>query len=206
VKAAAIRRRFNTTARPPGVRQGLDPRRRGDHDLNPWMAATPPYKPAAVLVPVIDRPSGATILLTKRTDHLPDHPGQISFPGGSIEAADANAEAAALREAEEEVGLPRAAVEIVGRLDDYVVRTGFLVSPFVGIIQPPLELRPDPVEVAEVFEVPLDFILDTANHERHSREIQGRESQFYVLPYEDRYIWGATAGMLINLYEVLVAS
>ncbi len=206
MKAAAIRRRFNTTARPPGVRQGLDPRRRGDHDLNPWMAAAPPYKPAAVLVPVIDRPSGATILLTKRTDHLPDHPGQISFPGGSIEAADANAEAAALREAEEEVGLPRAAVEIVGRLDDYVVRTGFLVSPFVGIIKPPLELRPDPVEVAEVFEIPLDFILDTANHERHSRDFQGRESQFYVLPYEDRYIWGATAGMLINLYEVLVAS
>ena len=206
MKVDRIRIRFDAGARPPAIRQGVETRLRGDHDLNPWMAAAPPFKPAAVLVPVIDRPEGATILLTQRTDHLPDHPGQISFPGGSIEAADPDAEAAALRETEEEVGLSRERVEIIGRLDDYAVRTGFMVSPFVGIVQPPFDLRPDPVEVAEVFEVPLEFILDTANHERRSRQFQGIESHFYVLPYEDRYIWGATAGMLINLYEVLVVS
>jgi len=198
-----IRRHFDASTRPPAVRQGIETRLRGDHDLNPWMTASPPFKPAAVLVPVVDRPTGATIMLTQRTDHLPDHPGQISFPGGSIESADSDAEAAALRETEEEVGLSREHVEIIGRLDDYAVRTGFMVSPFVGIVRPPFELRPDPVEVAEVFEVPLEFILDTANHERRSRHFQGIESHFYVLPYEDRYIWGATAGMLINLYEVL---
>jgi 8-oxo-dGTP pyrophosphatase MutT (NUDIX family) len=206
VKIERIRKRFDAAERPPAVRQGLETRLRGDHDLNPWMAAVPPLKPAAVLVPVIDRPAGATILLTQRTDHLPDHPGQLSFPGGSIETADIDAEAAALRETEEEVGLARERVEIIGRLDDYAVRTGFLVSPFVGIVRPPFELQPDPIEVAEAFEVPLEFILDNANHERRSRQFKGIESHFYVLPYEDRYIWGATAGMLINLYEILVSS
>ncbi|MCP4330919.1 MAG: CoA pyrophosphatase [Alphaproteobacteria bacterium] len=189
----------------PVIRQGTQTRLRGDHDLNPGMDVRPPFKNAAVLVPVVDRPTGPTILLTQRTDNLPDHPGQISFPGGSIEARDADAAAAALRETDEEIGVPGERVELIGRLDDYAVRTGFLVSPFVGIVKPPLSLRPDPVEVAEVFEVPLEFVLDSANHTRAKRMFQGAERHFYVLPFERRYIWGATAGMLVNLYEVLVA-
>jgi len=178
-------------------------RTRGDHDLNPDLRPEGALRPAAVLVPLVDRPEGLTVLLTERTAHLHAHAGQISFPGGAFEPDDADAVAAALREAEEEVGLPPEQVEVVGRLDTYVTRTGFEVTPVVGLVHPPVMLRPDPFEVADVFEVPLDFILDPARPERHSREFLGRPRYFYAFPYENRYIWGATAGMLYNLQEVL---
>ena len=186
-------------ARAPGTRAA----RRGDHDLNPGMRPEGPLTPAAVLVPLVLRPGGPTVLLTQRTDHLHDHAGQISFPGGRIEGGDATPEAAALRETEEEIGLAPSRVELIGRLDTYVVRTGFEVTPVVGFVNPPLHLNLDPFEVAEVFEVPLSFILDRANHERRSREFQGVQRLFYVMQYEERYIWGATAAMLVNLVDIL---
>ncbi len=185
------------------VRSSAGVRERGDHDLNPDLRPEGPLTAAAVLVPLVDRAEGMTVLLTQRTEHLNDHAGQVSFPGGRVEEDDADVAAAALRETEEETGIPRARVEIVGFLDDYVTRTGFLVSPVVGIVAPPFPIEPDPFEVADVFEVPLDFVLDPANHQQQSRIWAGAERHFYVLPYENRYIWGATAGMLINLYEVL---
>lgn len=187
------------------VRRGVEVRRRGDHDLNTDDMRHPgPLTPAAVLVPLVDRSEGMTVLLTQRTAHLNDHAGQVSFPGGSIESQDASAEAAALREAFEEIGLPPEKVEPVGRLDDYETRTGFLVYPVVGIVTPPFPIEPNPFEVAEVFEIPLDFVLDRRNHRRGSRLFKGRERQFYVLPYDKHYIWGATASMLVNLCDVLV--
>ena len=176
---------------------------RGDHDLNPGMAKPTELVPAAVLVPIVEHSGGLTVLLTQRTDHLSAHAGQISFPGGRLEDVDASAEDAALRETEEEVGLERRHVELVGQLDLYVTRTGFEVTPVVGIVTPPFAIKPDPFEVADVFEVPLSFIIDPSNHQKQSRLHNGIERQFYVLPYEDRYIWGATAGMLVNLAEVL---
>ena len=209
MRAASIRERFDGPwdEPSPAIRQGTAVRLRGDHDLNPGMGSSgPPFKPAAVLVPLVDRPDGITVLLTQRTDHLPDHPGQISFPGGRIEDHDDGPTAAALRETEEEIGLGRSRIDLIGRLDDYAVRTGYLVTPIVGIVAPPFELVPDPVEVADIFEVPLGFVLDPSNHRRESRVFQGQVRHFYVLPFEDRYIWGATAGMLVNLYDVLVGS
>lgn len=194
-------------ARVPGVRYGPTAaallRERGDHELT--VGARPPEKPltaAAVLVPLIDRPR-LTVLLTQRTAHLDAHAGQISFPGGRVEPDDPDHVAAALRETHEEVGITADRVEVIGRLDDYITGTGFRVSPVVGVVRPPFEVQADPFEVAEVFEVPLDFVLDPANHEQHTRIVNGIERRYYVLPYERRYIWGATAGMLINLYEVL---
>ena len=177
---------------------------RGDHDLNPGM--TPPsaaLRPAAVLVPLIDRAAGMSVLLTRRTDHLAAHAGQIAFPGGRVEEADIDATAAALREAEEEVGLPREFVTVIGRLDTYITGTGFEITPVVGIVSPPFPLAIDPAEVAEVFEVPLAFVLDPNNHRRTERVFAERRRAFFVLPFEGRNIWGATAGMLVNLYEVL---
>ena len=177
---------------------------RGDHDLNPGMQPQGNLTPAAVLVPLVDRPSGLTVLLTQRTAHLNDHAGQISFPGGRVEPEDPSHQAAALREAEEEVGLPPSHVEVIGTLDYYIVRSGYRVTPVVGFVNPPFEVKPDPFEVAEVFEVPLSFVINTDNHVMESRTDQGVERTFYVLPYENRYIWGATAGMLVNLTDVLV--
>jgi len=176
---------------------------RGDHDLNPGMLPPRELRPAAVLVPLVDRPGGMTVLLTQRTEHLNDHAGQVAFPGGRVEPEDPSIAAAALREAEEEVGLPPDRVDIVGQLDIYITRTGYEVTPVVGIVNPPFPVKPDPFEVADVFEVPLSFIIDPANHERGERMYKGMPRQFYVLPYEDRFIWGATAGMLVNLSEVL---
>lgn len=183
----------------PGPRHG----RRGDNDLNPDMETGEVLTAAAVLVPLVERADGLTILLTQRTDHLRDHAGQISFPGGRIEASDASEEAAALREADEEIGLHPGLVELVGRLDVYNTRTGFEVTPIVGLVDPVHTLKPDPFEVADVFEVPLTVVMDATNHERHSAQFRGKLRHYYVLSYENRYIWGATAGMLINLYEVL---
>ncbi|HLI13038.1 MAG TPA: CoA pyrophosphatase [Alphaproteobacteria bacterium] len=186
------------------LRRGITVSRRGDHDLNSDDMRHPgPLTSAAVLVPLVDRDGGMTVLLTQRTAHLHDHAGQISFPGGRVEPEDKDAEAAALREAFEEVGLAPERVEPLGRLDDYETRTGFLVVPVVGIVKPPFELKPDPFEVADIFEVPLAFFLDKANRRLESRMFKGRERQFYVWPYEERYIWGATASMLVNLSEVL---
>jgi 8-oxo-dGTP pyrophosphatase MutT (NUDIX family) len=182
----------------------LPDRPRGDHQLTP--GAQPPgtrLTPAAVLVPLVDQPLGLTILLTQRTAHLADHAGQIAFPGGRIEAEDADPVAAALRETEEEVGLPPSHVDIVGRLDTWVTGTGFEITPVVGLVRFPYPSRPDPFEVADIFEVPLDFVIDPLNHQRHSREWKGATRTFFVLPYQNRYIWGATAGILVNLAEIL---
>ncbi|WP_348651817.1 CoA pyrophosphatase [Iodidimonas sp. MBR-22] len=158
---------------------------------------------AAVLVPIIQRAEGATILLTRRAEHLSHHAGQISFPGGRADEGDANAIATALRETHEEVGLTPDRIDILGRLDSYETVTGFRIVPVVGMVAPPFDLRLDAREVADAFEVPLDFILDSTNHQRHSRMFRGQRRHFYAMPYQDFYIWGATAHMLVNLAEVL---
>ncbi len=177
---------------------------RGDHDLNPGMGPPDKLTPAAVLIPLVARDDGVTLLLTQRTDHLANHPGQVSFPGGHVDPGDGSPEETALRETEEEVGLDRKHIKIIGRLADYWTRTGFSVVPVVGIVTPPFDIEPDPHEVAEVFEVPMDFLMDPANHERRSREYKGTVRQFYAMPYNGYYIWGATAGMLVDLYDVLL--
>jgi 8-oxo-dGTP pyrophosphatase MutT (NUDIX family) len=176
---------------------------RGDHDLNPGTRTGSPLTAAAVLVPLVTYPDTTTVLLTRRTDHLANHPGQVSFPGGHIEPDDTSPEETAIRETEEETGIARSHVEVIGRLDDYETRTGFRVTPVVALISPPFTVRPDAHEVAEVFEVPLAFLLDPANHQRHAREFEGTQRQFFAMPYKQHFIWGATAGMLINLYEAL---
>jgi 8-oxo-dGTP pyrophosphatase MutT (NUDIX family) len=158
---------------------------------------------AAVLIPVVDHPGRLTVLFTQRTAHLKSHAGQVSFPGGRVEPGDASAEFTALREAAEEIGLAAERVEILGRLPDYRTRTGFRVTPVIGLVVPPLELTPDAREVAEVFEVPLAFLLDPQNRQRRTREFQGTTVGYYVFEYEERVIWGATAGMLVNLYRML---
>jgi 8-oxo-dGTP pyrophosphatase MutT (NUDIX family) len=162
-------------------------------------------RPAAVLVGLVDREGEPALLLTRRTEHLRDHAGQICFPGGRIEPDDASAAAAALREAEEEIGLDPARVAIIGRLPPYQTVTGFRIHPVVGWISPPFELRPDPFEVAEAFEVPLRFVLDPENHRRQSYRRGPVTRAYYVLPYQGRFIWGATAGILVNLARVLRA-
>ena len=159
--------------------------------------------PAAVLVPVVRCENGLTVLFTRRTAHLNDHAGQISFPGGRSEPGDAGAAETALREAAEEIGLAAERVEVLGELPTYVTVTGYRVTPVVGLVTPPLELRPDDFEVAEVFEVPLEFLLDPVNHQRNSVVHEGRERRYYAIPYRQYYIWGATAGMLMNLHSFL---
>jgi len=158
---------------------------------------------AAVLVPLINRTDGVTVMLTQRTAHLNDHAGQISFPGGRVEEHDVDRIQTALRETEEETGLAREAVEVIGRLPDFDIPSGFRVTPIVGWIEPPVDFNPDPFEVAEVFEVPLHHFLDPANHERRSDDINGRRRNYYAMPYQNRFIWGATAGMLFTLYQSL---
>jgi 8-oxo-dGTP pyrophosphatase MutT (NUDIX family) len=161
--------------------------------------------PAAVLVPIIARPEGFSVLFTRRTEQLKSHSGQISFPGGRAEPGDPSPRHTALREAQEEIGLAPARVEVLGQLAEYNTRTGFRVTPVIGLIQPPLELAPDAREVDEVFEVPLAFLLDPANHRRESRQIGARMASYYVIEHQGRTIWGATAGMLVNLYRQLAA-
>ena len=158
---------------------------------------------AAVLVPLVTHADGMTVLLTRRAESLSDHAGQISFPGGRRQPSDRSPEETALRETEEEIGVAPARVEIVGRLNAHDTGTGFRVMPVVGMIAPPLELVPDPDEVAEVFEVPLGFVLDPANHRFETRILRGSERQIAVLPYGDRFIWGLTARLLNELAEVL---
>ena len=162
---------------------------------------------ASVLIPLVQRADGLSMLLTQRTAHLTDHAGQISFPGGRAEDYDASAIDTALRETEEEIGLHRRHIEIVGVLPDYVTGTGYRVTPVVALITPPFELTPDANEVAEIFEVPLAFLMDAGNHRRLSFDLPegaGRRS-FYAMPYERFFIWGATAAMLRNLFHFLRA-
>jgi 8-oxo-dGTP pyrophosphatase MutT (NUDIX family) len=178
---------------------------RGDWDLNPELladfAVMPPPRAAAVLIPLMVH-AELTVLLTQRTDTLPTHAGQIAFPGGKLEARE-TATDAALREAQEEIGLEPRFVEPLGYLDSYRTGTGFLVSPVVAFIRPGHTLVPDPTEVADMFEVPLSFLMDPRNHQKHAREWLGRQRSYYAMPFQGRYIWGATAGMLKNLHERL---
>ncbi len=179
---------------------------RGDHVLNPHYRNKGPMRNAAVLVPLIERPGGATVLFTLRTDNLSDHPGQISFPGGHVDDGDASAEHTALRETEEEVGIAQHHIEIIGRIDTYLTGTGFSVTPVVGVVTPPFEISPDPTEVAEVFEVPLAFLLDPQNHQRETRYFDDLKWYSYAMPFNGYHIWGITAGMLRNFYEVLAGN
>ena len=192
--AAWLRRHF-ASAGPPGETLY------GDQGTDLERAAA--RRPASVLVPIVQRPQELSVLFTRRTASLRDHSGQISFPGGRAEPHDASPEATALREAREEIGLEPQRVEVLGKLSDYHTRTDFRVTPVVGLVAPSFELRLDAREVEEVFEVPLSFLLDTANHKRQTRVYQGRTVGFYEMPYGQHYIWGATAGMVVNLCRVL---
>lgn len=178
----------------------------GDHVLNPHtVRAGPdrPLRPAAVLLAVVKRDSGPTVLFTRRTDHLEHHPGQVSFPGGHVDTGDDSPEDTALRETEEETGINRKHVTVIGRIDTYITGTGFSITPVVGLITPPFALDPDPVEVAEVFEVPLGFLLDPRNHTRTVYAKEGQEWKTYDIPYNGYRIWGVTAGMVRNFYEIV---
>lgn len=190
-------------------RRDAHARDRGDYDLNPkWRESVGDVrelKPAAVLIPIIERQAGLRVLFTRRADHLARHAGQVSFPGGRLHEADDDEVAAALRETEEEVGLSRTFVTVLGELDRYETGTGFAIHPFVGLVRDGFELKIDKAEVAEAFEVPLAFLMNPANHEPRTATWQGRERRFYGMTYDGHYIWGATAGILINLYERLYA-
>lgn len=165
----------------------------------------PALTPAAVLIPIVNRESGLTVLLTQRTAHLRDHAGQVSFPGGRWEPGDATRVDTALREAQEEVGIEPGQVEILGRLPDYMTGTGFCITPVVGFVTPPLNLHLDDFEVADVFEPPLEFLFDASNHEFKEFEYRGARHEFWAMPWNGYYIWGATAGMLVNLRRFLLA-
>ena len=176
--------------------------RRGDHDADPVMekiASVRPIRPAAVLVAVVERDE-PTVLLTQRTAHLKEHSGQISFPGGKIDQGETPRDAA-LREAEEEIGLSRDAVEPLGFLDLYMTTLGYRIVPTLGRVTPGFTLTPNPGEVDTVFEVPLAFLMAEENHKLHSREWKGMQRTVYAMPYGERQIWGVTAGILRNLYE-----
>mgnify|MGYP001179660008 CR=1 FL=1 len=180
---------------------------RSDYDLNPELRAElqdAQPRAAAVLVPIIARPQGLTVLLTQRPETMPTHAGQIAFPGGKMDATDATPVDTALREAEEEVGLHRRHVDVLGFLDSYQTGTSFRIVPVVSIVEPTFTLTVDPREVVDVFEVPFAFLMDSANHRRDERQYNGITRRFYAMPYGERYIWGATAGMLRNLYERLI--
>ena len=173
----------------------------GDYNLNPALPRDGPRRPAAVLVPLVERPGGHTVLLTRRTDHLHDHPGQVCFPGGRLDDTDRGPIDAALRETSEEIGLRRKYIDIAGVLDGYETVTGYGVTPVVAFVRPGFDLSLDAFEVAEAFEVPLAFFLDAASRRIHSGTRNGRRRNFYAFEYEGRSIWGATAGMLVNLQQ-----
>ncbi len=158
---------------------------------------------AAVLVPLVNRESGVQVLLTQRTEHLRDHGGQVSFPGGRVDPEDANREATALREMEEEVGLPADRVMLLGQLPQYEIPSGFRITPVVGWIEPPFDVMPDAFEVADIFEAPLEYFLDPSNYQRREYRFRGRHRHYLAIPWEGRYIWGATAGMLYSLCRML---
>ena len=193
--AARVRARF--AAPPPWQPESLDEA----------LWRRPVMTPASVLLALVDRPDGLTLLLTQRTAHLTDHAGQISFPGGRAEDVDADPVATALRETEEEIGLDRRHIDVIGTLPDYLTGTGYHVTPVVALVQPPFALAADPDEVAEIFEVPLAFLMNGAHHQRlsYERPDGGGKRSFYAMPYERFFIWGATAGMLRNLFHFLRA-
>ena len=178
--------------------------KRGDHDADPVMkkiAAVRPIRPAAVLVPVVDHADEPTVLLTQRAQHLPHHPGQVSFPGGKIDQTDAGPTDSALREAEEEIGLDRSFVEPLGYLDLYLTTLGYRIVPVIARVKPGFTLTLNESEVDATFEVPLVYLLDQGNVQRHAREWQGMLRHYYAINFGERYIWGVTAGILRNLHE-----
>lgn len=182
---------------------------RTDFDLNPDVKAAQlglhKQRPAAVLCGLRPVAGGFRVILTERAEHLKHHAGQVAFPGGKIDEGDVSAEAAALREAEEEIGLPPAGVDVLGALEPYLTSTGFRVTPVIGLVAPPWEPVPDPNEVARVFEPPLDFLMDPTNRQRHHHDRNGYRRYYYAMPWEGHYIWGATAGMLKGLSDRLEA-
>lgn len=192
------------------LRTRLDPldritdAQRSDRDLNPdWVAPEAELRPAAVLAPIIMRPEGWTMLFTQRAEETPAHPGQISFPGGRVQESDTGPLDTALRETFEEIGLAADRIEALGAFDRYETGTGYRITPVVGLIEPGFELKLDPREVASVFEAPLSFLFDPANHERREGEWRGVKRAYYAMPYGDHFIWGATAGMVRALYQRL---
>jgi 8-oxo-dGTP pyrophosphatase MutT (NUDIX family) len=197
---ARARLRFDV---PPGLTDASAVPASGDHGTDRMLqilAREQPIRPAAVLIPVVDHPQ-PTVLLTQRSAHLNDHAGQISFPGGKIDATDASPLDAALREAEEEIGLTKEFIDPIGYLDLYGTSFGFRILPTVARIKPGFSLRINEAEVDDAFEVPLAFLMNPANHQVHSKEFRGMERSYYAMPFAERYIWGATAGILRVLYE-----
>ncbi|MDP3407806.1 CoA pyrophosphatase [Bosea sp. (in: a-proteobacteria)] len=181
-------------------------RPRGDHELQPQPMAAPDEQEAvaaAVLIGIVPRPAGPTVLLTQRAASLRSHSSQVAFPGGRVDAIDGSPLVTALRETEEEIGLPRSRVQTLGFLDAYLTGTGYRIVPVVALVEPPFSLVLNAHEVDDAFEAPLSFLLDPANHRREGREWQGIHRTYYAMPFGDRYIWGATAGMIRNLYERL---
>jgi 8-oxo-dGTP pyrophosphatase MutT (NUDIX family) len=205
-RALAVRALHKT--QPTGTQRAESraPHGPSDFDLNPdlfpELATHPPPRPAAVLVPIVVRAS-LTVLFTQRTDSLPSHAGQISFPGGKMEAQDQDPIATALREAQEEIGLDPRFVDPLGYLDTYRTGTGYRIFPVVALVRKGFELALDAREVADTFEVPLDFLMDEQNHATHTRPWRGAERRFYAMPFEQRYIWGATAGIMKNMHQRL---
>lgn len=197
-----VRQRLAGTRPPRDVVAEAAARLRGTFPVDEWMQRGP-MRPAAVLVPLMDRPQGLAVLLTERNADLPDHPGQIAFPGGRLEPDDVDAVAAALRESVEEVGIPPAAVEVIGFLGAHMTLTGYAVTPVVGLVRPDVVLTLDAREVASAFEVPLEFLLDPRRQETEVREAFGRRFTLPVYRYQGRRIWGATAYMLADLRRLL---
>ncbi len=186
----------------------VHPEEDGDHRFNPGhprLKRSEPLRDAAVLIPVIDRGAQATVLLTKRAETLRSHTGQVAFPGGRIDSGDRSAEFAALRETDEEVGLGREFIEVIGRMPDYVSGSGYRIAPVLSIVRPGFSLALNHDEVDAAFEVPLGFLMDPANHRRDSRFWNDLEWFFYEMPYDGQRIWGVTAGIIRTLYERLYA-
>lgn len=189
LSAAWLRRSFATATAAPAARTATSPES--------------PFIPAAVLVPIVTRVDGMTVLLTRRTAHLRDHAGQVSFPGGRCEARDATLIDTALRESHEEVGIARTRIEVLGTLPDHCTSTGFRITPVVGLVAAPLNLRLDDFEVEETFEVPLEFLLEAANYHRETVTVAGRPRSFWAVPWRSHFIWGATASILVSLRKTL---
>jgi 8-oxo-dGTP pyrophosphatase MutT (NUDIX family) len=194
--ANGIGRRSNEAAEPAEIEE---------QNRNEWVKGDKPLKAAAVLVPLVVREDGLNVLLTKRTDHLKNHAGQISFPGGRVDDTDRDALHTALRETEEELGLDANHINIIGELDEYIVGTGYLVNPIIGVIEPPFELNPEENEVAEVFEASLDFLIAPENMGTYARDYQGATRHHFAITWKEHFIWGATAGMLRNLSQRLLS-